>query len=42
MWIEPPSCQRRVALADVQVNISINVSPIAVDGVFAVESLVFL
>ena len=40
MWREPPSRQRRVALAGIHVNGSINVLAVAVDDVFTSECVV--
>ncbi len=42
MWREPRSHQRSAALADIDVNVSINVLTIAVDDVFAVECVVLV
>jgi hypothetical protein len=39
---EPPSRQRRVALAGVHVNVSINVLAVAVDNVFTSECAVLI
>ncbi len=42
MWREPRSQQRSVALAGVDVNVVIGVFAVAVDDVFAFESVVLL
>jgi hypothetical protein len=39
---EPPSRQRRVALAGVHMNVSINVLAVAVDDVFTSECVVLV
>ena len=42
MGREPRAQQRPVAFAGIDVNLSINVSTISVDDVFALERVVFL
>jgi len=40
MWRKPPSRQRRVTLAGLHVNTSINVFPVAVNDVLTLELVV--
>jgi len=42
MWREPPSRQRRVALAGIRVNVAISIFALAVDDVLPIECVVHL